>query len=137
LSRLLIVDASLSKTLARELESRGRPAVDTATLGLDRLLDDPFLLSLAERDDEWVLVAADDKMPLEHAETVRETSATIATVDGLWRAFSQRHGLSRTQEQFKRDSIHRWAHVIAEQRPGEVRRYTPSSHSIWRPRKRA
>ena len=136
MSRLLILDASISTRLARELKERGRPAVSTAELGLGRLLDDALLRALAERDDEWVLVAADDKMPFEHPETVKEAGATIATVDGAWKAFCQRHALSLTQEQFKRDSVHRWAHVIAEQDAQEVRRYTPMNHALWRPKKR-
>jgi len=76
LSRLLILDASISTRLARELKERGRPAVSTAELGLGGLLDDALLRALAERDDEWVLVAADDKMPFEHPDTVKETGAT-------------------------------------------------------------
>jgi hypothetical protein len=136
LSRLLILDASISSRVAHELNERGRTAVSTAELGIGRLLDDPLLRALAERDDEWVLVAADDKMPFEHSEAVNDTGATIATVDGAWENFCQRHSLSLTPEQFKRDSVHRWAHVMAEQPDREVRRFTPLSHALWRPKKR-
>ena len=91
MSRLLILDASISTRVARELkETRSARGLHGGTRTW-RIADDALLRPLAERDDEWVLVAADDKMPFEHPETVKETGATIATVDGAWKAFCQRH----------------------------------------------
>ncbi len=91
---------------------------------------------LSERSDPWVLVTADDKMPDEHRDRVRDLGATLATIDGSWEAFCARHSLELSQEHFKRETVHRWAHVMQEQDDGEVRRYTPLNHAAWKKRRR-
>ena len=51
-------------------------------------------------------------MPREHRALLREHRVTVAVVhaDG---------------EAAKRETVHRWAHVMATQPPGSVRRYSP------------
>jgi hypothetical protein len=39
-------------------------------------------------------------------------------------------------DMWQRDTIHRWAHAMAAQTQGDVRRYSPGSHRPWRPRRR-
>lgn len=65
---------------------------------------------LSKRD--WVLVTADDAMPAEHADVIAEIEGTIATIHGDWKKVCEAHDLTMTQEQFRRDSIHRWLQII-------------------------
>jgi len=136
LTRLLVIDACVSHRVAPELVKRGRPSSSWKALKLGRLADDDLLRRVAEIDEPWVLVTADDKMPAEWTETISELGATIATIEGLWEKFCQAHNLHLTQEQFIRDSVHRWSHVMQGQEQGEIRRYNPLSHAVWKPRKR-
>jgi hypothetical protein len=99
------------------------------------LLDEDMLRKLEALDYPWVLVTADDAMPAEHAGTIARVSATIATIDGEWEACCKANGLTLTQDQFAKESIQRWAHLIAAQKAGEIRRYTPKKHSVWKARR--
>ena len=58
------------------------------------------------------LTETDEDMPREHRALLREHRVTLAVVhaDG---------------EAAKRETLHRWAHVMATQTPGSVRRYSP------------
>ena len=93
-------------------------------------MEDPELLAdLRQRFNgvDWVLLTGDDNMPSEHAEIV--DGLTIATVDGRW------EGRGFTQEQWKWETCHRWAHYIAEVHPpATIRRFSPFSHRPWTPR---
>lgn len=131
-ARILVLDASLNRRIAGELKGRGRPAVSAAELGLARAGDAELLRVLARRLDgqDWVLVTADDFLPAEQAPLVAELAATLATVQGQGRA----RGVD--EERFARDTCHRWAHAMAGQPGGSVRRYSPSANRPWSGRAR-
>lgn len=123
--RLLIVDESLSKHLASQLEQRGRRAMSNERLGLARFKDEPLLRAIATLPEtEPVLVTNDDGMPGEHAGLITKLGLTIATVDGKRKA-----GWGR--EEWKKEIVHRWAHVMHAQAPGTQRRYGLSKHAPW------
>jgi hypothetical protein len=126
---VLVIDASLSTRLGTELRKRGRDAVSLASLRLKALKDEPMLRALAERyaDERYVLVTADDAMPATHRPVLDETATTLATLDGRW----QRSGFP--QEAYKCEVVHRWAHVMATQKPGTTRRYSVGGHRPWTP----
>lgn len=127
----LLIDADLSKRLSTELKRRGRDAVNAHELGIGRELDPNLLRSAAAFFDDrpWVLVTADDSMPATHAAVIAELEATVATLDGRW----ERH--MDDQELYKWEVVQRWAHVMADQDAGTIRRYTPNSHRLWTPRR--
>ena len=125
---LLVIDASLSTRLGTELRNRGRGACSLASLGLKVWKDEPMLRALVDRVSEpYVLVTADDSMPATHRPVIDETATTIATLDSRW----WRSGLA--QEQYKCEVVHRWAHLMARQRPGTITRYAINSHRPWSP----
>jgi predicted nuclease of predicted toxin-antitoxin system len=95
--RALLLDDMLPAGLAGELRARGRDARSVAELGLSGATDADVLAAA----DGAVLVTALDDL---HA------GATVAVVAG--------HDAAT-----RRDVVHRWAHAIAVQRPGSVRRY--------------
>lgn len=129
--RLIIVDADLPKRLATELRNRGRPAFSTADLGIADFKDPLLLTDLAGRyaKEPWILVTGDDAMPAEHGEIIVETNATIATVH-------PEQPPSLTQDAWRRDVVHRWAHMLQTQTTGNVRRYNDRSSRLWAPRSR-
>ena len=129
--RLLVFDANLAKRMATEMTRRGRPACALANLGVDHLLDPDLPKDLAARfqDTPWVLVTADDALPLEHAAIVEELQVTVATVDPRWGG----HGV--TQEQWKWEVVQRWAHAMSRQQAGSVERYSMDQHRRWTPRR--
>lgn len=125
---LVVVDESMAPRVANSFRVRGRPARSVAELGLRGQKDEPLLREITTLvTTPWVLLTADDKMPLTHAEVIAELSTTIATVDG------------REPAHFSGDEYHfevsnRWAHAIAVQGRGTIRRYSASSSRIWTPR---
>lgn len=124
----LIIDECLSSRLATELRGRGYDAVSVADLGHAGLHDPDLLDELHGNLEDWVLVTGDDAMPADHHHLIRDYHhTTIATVDSEWQKMAATH----TQEQFKRDTVHRWAHVMAAQATGEVRRYSPVRNATW------
>ena len=135
MGRLIIVDECLNHQLTEQLIGRGRPAVSGFELGLSGLEDEPMLRKLhADVTEPWVLITSDDVMPAEHADVIDEIGATIATIDGEWDRICKAHDLVLNQDEFGKEAIHRWAHVIAEQEAGQIHRYTPVSHTPWRAR---
>jgi hypothetical protein len=106
--RTLLLDENLPLRLAAELTARGRPAVALRGGPAPPTLDIEVLEAAGDR----VLVTAQEDLPREQAGALRRTRATIAIVhaDG---------------EAAKRETVHRWAHVMAAQPPGTVRRYSP------------
>lgn len=128
---VLFIDASINKRLATELSNRGRDAVSAQAMGWKNLKDPPLMHAAARHFGaaDWVMVTSDDRMPLTHGPIVAELRITLATLDGRWERYSD------DQEAYKRDVVHRWAHVMAEQEPGHVRRYSPSTHRLWTPRR--
>jgi len=109
MERALLLDENVPRPLAAELVARGRPA--------RALRDDPGAPTLDSEVIRWagdavVLVTADDGMPREHAALLRQTRLAVAVV-------------AVRGEAARRETVHRWAHVMAAQRPGTVRRYSP------------
>lgn len=129
--RLLVIDESLSRRLAAELNKRGRSATSLQELKLLKLKDPELIPELADQlqAEDWILVTGDDAMPGEHGELLRHHAVTVATV-----APHDPDTSALTQEQHKRETVHRWAHRIAEQTPGTFRRYSPDRHRKWTPR---
>lgn len=128
----IVVDEDLNKRLATELNARGRTAIAVSELELHRQLDEPLLESLVRELGEptdWILVTGDDAMPDEHADALERLQVTVGTVD-------PRQPSAMTQDAWRRDIIHRWAHAIQRQTPGTVRRYASSRHASWKPRRR-
>lgn len=130
--RTLVLDASLNRRIATELKGRGRQATSAAELGLARAGDPELLRGLARRmgDEPWVLVTADDFLPAEQAGLVADLGVTIATVQ------AQGRGRGVDEERFARETCHRWAHSMAGQSEGAVRRYSPEANHAWTARLR-
>lgn len=68
-------------------------------------------------------------MPAEHGEILIETRATVATIHPEYPP-----GL--TQDAWRRDVVHRWAHAFQTQTEANVRRYKSASSQLWTPRRR-
>lgn len=124
--RLLVIDASLAPRIATVLGRRGRDAVSVASMAATHLLDPELLVLLraqfATRD--WALITADDHMPRDHAGHV--AGLTVATVDARW------EGRWPQQEEWKWESVMRWAHYVADsQPPTTVRRLSPFQQRRW------
>jgi hypothetical protein len=128
---LLVIDEDIDKRVATELKARGRPAVATSELQFYGMKDEPLLRALVGRFDEsspWVLVSGDDAMPDDHGEVLAALQVTLATID-------PRRPEGTKEAEWRRDVIHRWAHAMAVQETGSIRRYSPSRHGLWRPRR--
>ncbi|MEA2385539.1 MAG: hypothetical protein QOH72_5510 [Solirubrobacteraceae bacterium] len=125
--RLLVIDENLPHRLSTELTNRGRLAQRLSELGLRGANDAELLNRLAGDHDDWILITADDRMPLDHGDTIDALAATIATVD------PRRRG-GYNVDQWRREIVHRWAHAIHEQEPGTVLRYSLSGKRAWLPR---
>lgn len=129
--RLLVIDADIDNRVATELKGRGRAATALSERDLHRLKDEPLLRTLVElfgATSGWVLVTGDDAMPDDHGDVLAELRVTLATID-------PRRPAHTKEAEWRQDVIHRWAHAIALQEPGSIRRYTPFRHGIWRPRR--
>lgn len=122
--RLLVIDESLDKRLAHQLEQRGRRAMSAERLGLLNMLDPAVLRALDGLNDTWVLVTGDDDMPGEHAGLIASLGCTIATIDG-------RRLAEWGREQWKKEIVHRWAHVIQAQDDGTIVRYGLARPRPW------
>ena len=129
--RLLFIDACLNRRVASELRSRGRAAVSAAQAELADVDDATLLRAIAERDELAVVVTSDDRMPWEWSTLISELGSTIATV-------APRRGreavIYETEEQWERDTVHRWAHAMQVQARGTIRRYSPVASRPWRER---
>lgn len=68
-------------------------------------------------------------MPAEHGEILIETRATIATIH-------PEHPRGLTQDAWRRDVVHRWAHAFQTQTGANVRRYKSAGSQLWAPRRR-
>jgi hypothetical protein len=126
---LLIIDAPLNPRLATELFRRGRMALSLQQLGVKRLSDPALLRYLHLYWPLATLVTFDDHMPEEHAQLLARWQLTIAVVDPLFSA-------PYTQEQWKHEVVHRWAHKMQKQRRGTILRYSVRAGGrVWtRPR---
>ena len=109
MTRLLQLDEGLPRRLAAELSARGHPAQALRELRDPPSTDAAVLRALGA---DRILVTTDEDMPREHRGLLRELRATVAIV----------HAES---EAAKRETVHRWAHLMAAQPAGTVRRYSP------------
>jgi hypothetical protein len=128
---LLVVDASVDNRIASELRNRRREAVALSTLGIHRMEDPDLLTELCVQlpDMRWVLVTADDSLPDDWADVIAMLLPTIATIRPRGRD-------DYDDDQWARDVVHRWAHVMQTQEPQSIRRYWLGSHGVWRPVRR-
>jgi hypothetical protein len=127
--RLLFLDEDVPKRLARELSDRGRNAVSIYSEELQGTLDPDLIRLLAGRHgSDVILITANESMPIEHVAVLREFALTVAVIDGM---HEDTH-----QDAWKRETVHRWAHVMEDQDPGTIRRYSPRSQSPWKRRRR-
>lgn len=124
LGRLFVIDESLDMRLASQIEKRGRNARSIDWLGLGSTIDPPLLRKLHETHPECVLITGDDSMPGEHGELLKRLGLTVATVDG-------QRDPGWGQSDWKNETVHRWVHVMANQKPGTHRRYNPHRHNPW------
>jgi hypothetical protein len=123
----LVIDECLSNRLAGELQGRGRRSRAVGALGL-RGLDDPVLFrELSKLGHPYVLVTADNAMPMDCMDDIHRACATVAVIDS-------RHSDDYLESEWYRDVVHRWAHVMRDQPPGTVHRYSTRGHRPWRPR---
>lgn len=136
MSRTIIVDEDCDHRIAKDLLERGRAAESHKTVGTTGLVDEAVLEALARLHYPWVLVTGDDKMPYEHAATIARLGSTIATIDGEWEKCCAASGLTLTEDQYRKETVQRWAHVIAAQAEREIRRYNPIAHRPWKPRRK-
>lgn len=136
MSRILVIDENLDSRIATELRARGRDASSVKELGLTSSLDEELLRELASQSYEWVLVTADDRMPFEHDTAIARFESTIATIDGEWDKCCKKNDLQLNQQQFQRETIQRWAHLLSNQSNGSIRRYSPVRNSEWTTRRK-
>jgi hypothetical protein len=131
--RELILDADLPRSLRQELFDRHYEVENLKRLDADNLLDPAMLEFLANRRpaSEFVLVTSDDRMPRVHGGVVKKLGVSIATIDGRHHAHPH-----PTQDHWRRDTVHRWAHSMATQQGDEIIRYTPYARAKWFPRKK-
>ncbi len=126
---LLYLDEDVPKRLAAELKARGRNALSIYT---DRRLGTPdpdLIVMLHERFGlNVVLVTANESMPIEHGAVLRQSGVALAVIDGD-------HGATH-QQAWKRDTVHRYAHLMEGQQRGTWRRYSPHRQGQWTPRRR-
>ena len=139
--RVLVIDEDLNPNLARELRNRGRLASTVEDLRLKSALDPEVIERVFTYFDDPVLITGDDGMPAEHASVLAAFNATVATVTP-WRkddAFVGRwEGADhRSEEEWEREIVHRWAHTIQAQKRGTIRRYGLTSSAMWRPPRRS
>jgi len=122
MERLLYLDEGLPLRLAAELQARGHAAQALRRDPGAPIADAELIRSLAGRHgDRVVLVTTDDALPREHGALLRASNLAVALV-----------GAGRG-EAYKRETVHRWAHVMASQPAGTVRRYTPRGPRPVRP----
>lgn len=67
-------------------------------------------------------------MPDDHGDVLAEVLVTLATID-------PRRPAGTKEAEWRRDVIHRWAHVMSGQDSGSIRRYSLHRHGLWRPRR--
>ena len=125
---LLFIDENINPRIATELRERGRPATSVRTEKWRGEKDGSLIEKISARygSDNIVLVTSDNNMPSDHPKDVARV--TVAVVDPI-----RPHGY--TLMQWRRDVVHRWAHVMQQQDPRTVKRYGLSQRD-WTPRVR-
>lgn len=129
MARRLVIDADLNKRLATELKARGIEAVSASELQIKGLLDPVLLENLHDRfPDGFVLVTADDHMPLEHADTIARLGSTIAVVDPTREP-------DVPIDTHRRNIVHRHAESMSDQTSATVLRYGARKTKWTKPRR--
>lgn len=127
LALLLFIDEDIPPRIAAQLNERGKQATHVQTEMWKGTKDPPLIAAiLAKYGTDVVLVTGDDNMPAEHAADVAKL--TVAVVD-------PRFPDPYTLDQWRRDVVHRWAHVMERQPLRSVRRYGQTVRP-WRLRTR-
>ena len=98
--------------------------------GLKGADDDVLLQAIADRYEDAVLVTADDHMPEDWARVIVELGSTIAVIAPRVGDLADAYA---TDEEWERDIVQRWIHVIEEQERSTIRRYWPTTHLPWSP----
>lgn len=130
MARLIVVDESLHKRLATELDRRGRRATTIGALGL-RGADDPAVLEeLTQREPDTVLVSGDINMPRDHADAIARSTVSVCITDPLPR------GSALSEDQWRSEIVHRWVHRMVDQAPASAFVYGPRGGRLWKPRRR-
>ncbi len=127
-ARTLVLDENLNPRLATEIARRGRDATRVQELGLRGSADPQLLVKLEDQLDDWILITADDGLPLDHGDTLAEVGGTVATIEP-----AREWGWDL--EPWRREIVHRWVHVMHMQQRGTARRYGLSRHAPWGPRR--
>jgi hypothetical protein len=81
----------------------------------------------AQLGDGWILLTADDALPEDHAAALAAVGGTVATIN-------PERETGWGIDEWRREIVHRWAHVVHDQEPGTVRRYSLRRHGVWRRR---
>ena len=104
-------------------------------MGLREMLDPDVLETVFRKFPQAVLVTGDDRMPEAHPSVIAELEATIATIEP-WERRSRpplaEHDVFAPDELWKREVVQRWAHVMAGQERGSIRRYS-HRQAVWTP----
>lgn len=90
---------------------------------MDGRKDPVWLKYLSEQPGACVLVTFDNKMPLVHTAELKRFKSTVAVVDSK----ADRGDL--VEHEYYRDVVHRWAHRMAAQRPGTIRKYSRTANT--------
>lgn len=129
MSRLLVLDEDLNKRRAAELRNRGRNATHVVTLFGAGLKDPELFERLADRDNDCVLITADDNMPADHGPLMARSGLTVAIIE-------HDRPAAYPLDQWEAELIHRWAHRIGAQPRATVLRYSARGAAAWRQRTR-
>jgi hypothetical protein len=116
--RCLVLDEDINWKLSRELQKRGMAATSHYKLDLLSKDDSLIIKTLAESHEPCVLVAWDNKLHLNHAAALLHFGLTLAVID----KYADRGDL--TEEQYRREVIHRFAHRMAAQEQGDAFKYS-------------
>lgn len=103
--------------MAKELKARGYAATSNFALNATGLDDPEWLEVVGNLEPPAVLVTYDNAMPREHGDWIRSLKITLGVID------SRNRGSNLTVEQYWRDVIHRYVHVMVVQEPGSWWKY--------------
>lgn len=122
---VLILDENMPKRLRTELNNRNRQTYRTLELGAGGT--DPQVIKhlTTHLNYDWILVTADDAMPREHRPLLASYGVTVATI-------AVTPAPTYSIDQWRRDVVHRWAHVMQAQSSGSIKRYWFHRHTAWR-----
>jgi len=91
--------------------------------------DEQLLPAIAAAYPGAVLVTSDDNMPAVHAEVLRQTRVTLATI-------APQRDPGHSADEWDHEIVHRWAHRMETQSSSTIKRYSLSGGRTWRLRTR-